>query len=230
VVAVRAIPAERGDPDGLDLERLRALATLARAERGQEYLVLSDGWRRLRLDVVEGSLCERPCVRLHYRLSGFQDLEARLRTLHRLAALRRTGTFEPKLHPTASGLPRRLEALQVADDMVRFPLQLAFGNAFDQRGYGLPVGGLPNTLPNITVNRAREYYRAMMERRLTVAAVGDLDPEAAADLLAGIFGDLPQRGTSAGGTAQAWAMSSAGERAVDRAKAQTAVAMPDASA
>lgn len=117
VVAVRAIPAQRGDPDGLDLERLRALATLARAECGQEYLVLSDGWRRLRLDVVEGSLCECPCVRLHYRLSGFQDLEPRLRTLHRLAALRRTGTFEPKLHPAASGLPRRLEALQVADGL-----------------------------------------------------------------------------------------------------------------
>ena len=115
VVPVRATAAPPGDPDGVDLERLRAFATLARAECGQEYLVLSDGWRRLRLDVVEGSLCDGNCVRLDYRLSGFQDLEPRLRTLLRLAALRRTGRFEPKLHPAASGLPRRLEALQVAD-------------------------------------------------------------------------------------------------------------------
>jgi len=117
VVAVRAAPADADDPDGLDIGRLRALATIARADCGQEYLVLSDGWRRLRLDVVEGSLCESACVRLDYRLSGFLDLEPRLRTLHRLAALRRTGHFEPRLHPAASGLLRRLEALQVADGL-----------------------------------------------------------------------------------------------------------------
>ncbi len=117
VVAVRAIPAQPDDPEGLDLGRLRALATLARADCGQEYLVLSDGWRRLRLDVVEGSLCESACVRLDYRLSGFEDLEPRLLTLHRLAALRRNGHFEPRLHPAPSGLSRRLEALQVADGL-----------------------------------------------------------------------------------------------------------------
>jgi len=117
VVLVRATAAPPGDPDGLDLEQLRAFATLARAECGQEYLALSDGWRRLRLDVVEGSLCDGACVRLDYRLSGFQNLELRLQTLRRLAALRRTGHFEPRLHPEASGLPRRLEALQVADGL-----------------------------------------------------------------------------------------------------------------
>jgi len=117
VVAVRAAPAEADDPDGLDLARLRALATLARADTGQEYLALSDGWRRLRLDVVEGSLCESRCVRLDYRVSGFEHLEPRLQTLRRLAALRRAGHFEPRLHPEATGLPRRLEALQVADGL-----------------------------------------------------------------------------------------------------------------
>ena len=117
------------------------------------------------------------------------------------------------------------EALQVADDMVRYPLQLAFGGAFGQRGYGLPVGGLPETLPNVTVDQVREHYRGMAERRVTVAAVGDLDLEVAADRLAGIFGDLPQRPSRSGGTAQAWSMNSSGERALTRDKAQTAVAM-----
>jgi hypothetical protein len=117
VVAVRAIPAPPDDPDGLNLEQLRSFATVALADCGQEYLALSDGWRRLRLDVVEGSLCENRCVRLDYRLSGFRDLEPRLQTLRRLAALRRAGHFEPRLHPEASGLPRRLEALQVADGL-----------------------------------------------------------------------------------------------------------------
>lgn len=115
VVAVRAIPARPDDPDGLDLGRLRALATLARADCGQEYLVLSDGWRRLRLDVVEGSIETAGWVRFDYQLSGFRELEPRLQTLHRLAALRREGRLEQRLFPMATGLPRRLEALRVAD-------------------------------------------------------------------------------------------------------------------
>ena len=42
------------------------------------------------------------------------------------------------------------EAERVADDMFRFPFQLAFSAAFGDRGYGLPVGGLPETLPAIS--------------------------------------------------------------------------------
>jgi zinc protease len=148
--------------------------------------------------------------------------------LEEAAALLATVRAEARLETGDVERERRLmtdEALQVADDMVRFPLQLAFGSAFGQRGYGLPVGGLPETLPNLTVDRARAFYRDSMKQRITVAAVGDLDLEAAADQLAGIFGDLPERRSSAGGTAQAWAMSSAGERALERDKAQTAVAM-----
>jgi len=148
--------------------------------------------------------------------------------LEAAAALLSAVRTEARLEPGDVERERRLmtdEALQLADDMVRYPLQLAFGSAFGRRGYGLPVGGLPETLPNLTVDRTREYYRRSMERRITVAAVGDLDPEAVADQLTGIFGDLQDRPTRAGGTAQAWAMSSAGERAIERDKAQTAVAM-----
>ena len=35
------------------------------------------------------------------------------------------------------------EAQQVADDMFRYPFQLAFAAAFGEEGYGLPVAGLP---------------------------------------------------------------------------------------
>ena len=34
------------------------------------------------------------------------------------------------------------EAEQVADDMFRYPFQLAFAAAFGEQGYGLPVAGL----------------------------------------------------------------------------------------
>jgi len=117
VIAVRAAPAEAGDPDALDLDRLRPLATVARSDSGREYVALSDGWRRLRLDVVEGTIGTAPWVRLDYRLSGFQGLEDRLRTLHRLAGLKRDGRFDVQHFPAPAGLPRRLEALRVADGL-----------------------------------------------------------------------------------------------------------------
>jgi hypothetical protein len=114
-VPVRAGPAEPGDPDALDLVRLRPLATLAQGAGGREYIALSDGWRRLRLDVVEGSIGTANWVRFDYQLAGFRDLEVRLRTLRRLADLRREGRFADRCFPMPSGLSRRLEALRVAD-------------------------------------------------------------------------------------------------------------------
>jgi hypothetical protein len=115
VIPVRASPAPPDHPDALDLGRLRAFATLARGDTGREYLALSDGWRRIRLDVVEGTLVDSPWVMFRYDLSGFRHLDQRLRTIRRLAALRRAGQLEQDLYPAPSGLPRRLEALRVAD-------------------------------------------------------------------------------------------------------------------
>ena len=48
------------------------------------------------------------------------------------------------------------EAERVADDMFRYPFQLAFAAAFGERGYGLPVGGLPETLPTIERGRCAD--------------------------------------------------------------------------
>ena len=115
VIAVRASLAQPHDPDALDLGGLRRFTFLVRSDSGQNYIALSDGWRRLRLDVVAGEMRERSWVRFDYCLSGFSDLEPRLRTLHRLARLKRDGRFVADLYPVPSGLPRRLEALQVAD-------------------------------------------------------------------------------------------------------------------
>lgn len=86
------------------------------------------------------------------------------------------------------------EARQVTDDMFRYPFQLAFRAAFGDAGYGLPVGGLPGTLERITVEDVRrEQQRVLAARRVTVLAVGDIDPERAAASLAGVFGDRAAR-------------------------------------
>ena len=82
------------------------------------------------------------------------------------------------------------EAEQVADDMFRYPFQLAFAEAFGDEGYGLPAGGLPHTLPAVSAADVRAWHRrALLGVRPTVLAVGDVDPERAIEELAGVFGD-----------------------------------------
>jgi zinc protease len=119
------------------------------------------------------------------------------------------------------------EARQLADDMFRFPFQLAFGAAFGDLGYGLPVAGLPETLSGLTGADARRCHeRVMLGGRPAIVAVGDVDPARAADALAGVFEALPARAPGAAPGSLAWALDSRPlERVVPRDKAQTAVAM-----
>jgi zinc protease len=119
------------------------------------------------------------------------------------------------------------EATQLADDMFRFPFQLAFGAAFGDLGYGLPVAGLPETLSGLTGADVRRWHeRVMLGGRPAIVAVGDVDPARAADALAGVFEALPARARGATPASLAWALDSRPlERVVPRDKAQTAVAM-----
>lgn len=119
------------------------------------------------------------------------------------------------------------EARQVADDMFRYPFQLAFAAAFGDAGYGLPIGGLPETLADLGGADARRFHEGvLLAARPVVVAVGDVDPEAAAGVLAGAFDSLPGRAAGVAATPLAWALDSRPiERVVPRDKAQTAVAM-----
>lgn len=114
VVSVRAEPVSAADPDAFALARLAGRASLARGDDGREHLVVSDGWRRLRLDVVEGTLLGGE-VRLHFELAGFAQLDVHLLTVRRLLSLWRKGRFLRALFQPLAGLSHRLEALRVAD-------------------------------------------------------------------------------------------------------------------
>jgi zinc protease len=120
------------------------------------------------------------------------------------------------------------EAEQVADDMFRYPFQLAFAEGFGEEGYGLPVGGLPHTLPAIATADVRVWHgRAVRGVRPVVIAVGELEPEQASAALAGVFGDEPVRAATGPLPALEW-ITGGGEppaRVVPRDKAQAAVAM-----
>jgi zinc protease len=121
------------------------------------------------------------------------------------------------------------EAEQVADDMFRYPFQLAFAEAFGEEGYGLPVSGLPHTLPAITTADVRAWHaRALRGVRPVVIAVGDLEPEQASAALAGVFGGEPARPSHEPLAPLEWVTGAGGERparVVSRDKAQAAVAM-----
>ncbi|MGH7512692.1 MAG: M16 family metallopeptidase [Gemmatimonadales bacterium] len=122
------------------------------------------------------------------------------------------------------------EAEQVADDMFRYPFQLAFAEAFGEEGYGLPVAGLPHTLPAITTADVRAWQgRALREVRPVVIAVGELEPEQASVELAGVFGGSTPRPAVGSLPALGWLAGMAGEeppsRVVPRDKAQAAIAM-----
>lgn len=118
------------------------------------------------------------------------------------------------------------EALQVADDMFRFPFQLAFRAAFGERGYGLPVSGLPETLPAIEPATTRDFFDSAMSGRAAIVAVGDVDPEKTASVLAGVFGDLPPANLRPRSLIQPWAVKGdPAAKVIEREKAQSAFAM-----
>ena len=121
------------------------------------------------------------------------------------------------------------EAERVPDDMFRYPFQLAFSAAYGERGYGLPVGGLPNTLAAIEPAEVRSWHgRALVPIRPVVIAVGDVDPERASDQLAAVFGRYPARAGVRELAPMEWVAGQDGEpatRLVTRDKAQAALAM-----
>jgi zinc protease len=139
---------------------------------------------------------------------------------------------EPRLDDSSVALERAImesEAAQVTDDMFRYPFQLAFAEGFGEHGYGLPVSGLPGTLPNISGGDVRTWHqRAFRDVRPVVVAVGAVDPERAAETLAGAFGwrgAVPLAGKLpeiawVGGNGRGVA-----SRVVERDKAQAALAM-----
>jgi zinc protease len=66
--------------------------------------------------------------------------------------------------------------------------------AFPGHPYGRPVDGTLESLPNITVDDLRSYSRRVLARdNLKIAMVGDIDPQAAGELIDRTFGRLPTR-------------------------------------
>jgi zinc protease len=147
------------------------------------------------------------------------------------AALLEEVLIRPRLDAVEIGLERATlaeEAIHTADDMVRYPIQLALAAGFGPEGYGLPVQGLPDTVPQLGEGMVRAWHACELAAgRTTIVAVGELDPDRLADQLAGIFGGGPERLPIAQIPRSTWQRGSPGqvEAVVERTRKQSALAV-----
>jgi hypothetical protein len=104
---------EAGASDAFELQRFSAIATLVTREQS-EHLLLSDGFRTLRLDGPPGTFVAGP-VSLRYMLQGVAAAERPLLTLRRLLALCRSGSFPRSLWPRETRARRWILMLRAYD-------------------------------------------------------------------------------------------------------------------
>ena len=103
--------------DRIDLLEWSDLVTVAIDDHQVEHLLLSNGERALRIDVLEGTLIGCPAV-LSYFLEGIHALQGPLSAIERLRTLRRTGRlWDPSLR-SGQLQHRWILELRVADAML----------------------------------------------------------------------------------------------------------------
>jgi len=111
---VLAVEPGAGSPeDSFLLDRLSRYSTLVAGAKS-EHLLLSDGFRAIRIDAPAGTFGTAP-VFLRYRLEGFASAKEQLLTLQRFLALFRTGGFARSLHPQERSARRWILILRARD-------------------------------------------------------------------------------------------------------------------
>jgi zinc protease len=149
----------------------------------------------------------------------------------RAAMLLRDVLLQPRFDESMLNIERALvseDARAVADDMGRFPFQLALGQAFGDAGYGAPPLGTPESLAALSHTAVRAWHaRLLATGPTTVVAVGDTDPEALADRLAAAFADAGTDRTATAASRDVAALETihSGRRIEHRDRQQAALAM-----
>ncbi|MES1994568.1 DUF2285 domain-containing protein [Sphingomonas sp. Ant H11] len=128
-ISVAAIPADRADPDSLDLDLIAPWLAIAIDADEREHAVLSDGWHHIRFDVEEGRLSGQQAVLLHFRLRGIVSSERRLLPLRRFLDLCRRRRFARSLFPPDPQITRLIDMLRVHDALREGASQREIGAA-----------------------------------------------------------------------------------------------------
>ena len=100
--------------DVFDLGRVSAISKMITGADVREHLLISDGIRSIRMDVLAGTIAAGP-AELRYRLTGLAAAERPLLTLRRLLALWRTGRFSAALHAVEAKARRSVLMLRAHD-------------------------------------------------------------------------------------------------------------------
>jgi hypothetical protein len=122
--------------------------------------VLTDGWHRIRLDVVSGSLAAGRPVLLRYALAGTLSAEAQLLPLRRLLHLYRYRRFASSLYPVDRRIDRAVTALRVHDAVAagashREIAQALFGAERVRKDWSIGSDCLRSRVRRLIVNARR---------------------------------------------------------------------------
>ncbi len=137
----------------------------------------------------------------------------------------------PRFSPEEIGQEQKtlLESvIQDADDMSRYPVELAFRARFGPEGYGLPVQGVPESVGALDAAKVAEWHREALtapRRQPVLIAVGDFDADRLGERLSELLGSFPPRQEDWSPIAGDPATRSDRILAEERAKRQTALAM-----
>ncbi|WP_170978455.1 DUF2285 domain-containing protein [Sphingobium sp. MP9-4] len=115
ILRLSLLPARKGDGDGIDPAAWTDFLTVGQGAKGCEPLLLSDGLRRIRLDIVEGSLAMAPPLRPLFHIEGVSSARGPLRALNRFLDFLSHRRLRPALYPAEPRMARWLLLLRVHD-------------------------------------------------------------------------------------------------------------------
>ena len=135
--------------------------------------MLSDGWRRIRIDVSAGTLSGAGPVMLHYDISGVENASSKVLPLQRLLHLCRHHRFAASLFPADRHMARGIQILRTHDALVagasHFEIAKAFfGHSRIDRGWRESADPLRSQVRRL-VREARRLagggYRSLMRNK-----------------------------------------------------------------
>lgn len=113
VLLADVVAGDAGDRDAMALDRLAGLATVTHGS-GVDHWLLSDGWRRVRIDLRPALPVTTPLCP-HWHLAGLASATPGILTLRRLLSVVRTGSFAERFWPRDPRARRWTLALRAHD-------------------------------------------------------------------------------------------------------------------
>lgn len=127
VLIATARPAAEGDPEGVSVELLRPWCSITSDGDG-EHIALSDGFRRIRIDLKNGSI--NSLVVLTFSIEGTRAGMGQIESLRRAMSLIVRRRFPTSLFPEEPRAYRSLTLLRVHDALTEGASQRQIAAAF----------------------------------------------------------------------------------------------------